>query len=153
MKNKMCGKGMDRMPNIAFRMMALVFKIRDKFVSLDKLLNEFNITKGQTIVDYGCGPGSYISKASELVGPEGRVFAVDIHELAIEAIKNAGIKFQVCPFETVMEGEYDELMNIVKDVEKSCFNAGAQELIVNLKIHLAKDSDIHFEDKTLKYQS
>jgi ubiquinone/menaquinone biosynthesis C-methylase UbiE len=80
------GKGMDRMPGFAFRMMSLIFGIRDKFVSVSSLLNEFGIEPGQTVVDYGCGPGSYIKRASELVGPQGRVFALDIHELAIEAV-------------------------------------------------------------------
>lgn len=80
-------KGMDRMPDLAFRMMALTFKIRDVFIHEEKVLNEFGIRQGQSVVDYGCGPGSYIREASKLVGKEGRVYAVDIHELAIEAVK------------------------------------------------------------------
>jgi ubiquinone/menaquinone biosynthesis C-methylase UbiE len=84
---KLFGNEMDRMPNIAFKMMALMFKIRDAFVSVDNLLEKFDIQKGQTVVDYGCGPGSYLSKASELVGPEGTVFAVDVHELAVKAVE------------------------------------------------------------------
>ncbi|MCP4757005.1 MAG: class I SAM-dependent methyltransferase [Proteobacteria bacterium] len=86
MPGGMTGKGIDRMPDWAFRGMSLIFKIRDMFVSMDGLLDEFGIDSGQTIVDFGCGPGSYIKKASELVGPEGKVFAVDIHELAIKAV-------------------------------------------------------------------
>ena len=43
-------------------------------------------------MDYGCGPGSYLRHASELVGPEGRVLAVDIHELAVEAVKKRIVK-------------------------------------------------------------
>ena len=81
------GKNMDRMPGIAFRMMKLMFAVRDRFVSVWSLLDEFGIEKGQTVVDYGCGPGSYLKHASDLVGPEGRVWAVDIHELAVEAVK------------------------------------------------------------------
>ena len=80
------GVDQDRMPNIAFKMMATVFKIRDCFFSLDKLLDQFEIKNGQTVIDYGCGTGTYISKASRLVGERGRVYAVDIHELAIEEI-------------------------------------------------------------------
>ncbi len=87
MAYKILGKGMDRMPNFAFKMMAFMFSIRDRFISLDKLLDDFHIRRGQTIVDYGCGPGTYIMKASELVGPEGKVYAADIHELAIKAIQ------------------------------------------------------------------
>jgi len=47
------------MPDRAFKMMALMFKIRDILVHRDKILDEFGIRQGQRIVDYGCGPGSY----------------------------------------------------------------------------------------------
>ena len=87
---------MDRMPDWAFRMMAFVFNISDKFKSPDKKLNPFNIQKGQTVVDYGCGTGRFLQPASELAGESGSVYAVDIHELAIESankmIKKYGLK-------------------------------------------------------------
>jgi ubiquinone/menaquinone biosynthesis C-methylase UbiE len=87
MRVNIFGRGMDRMPDLAFRIIALMFKIRDTFIQKDKLLDEFGIHQGQSIVDYGCGPGSYIRKASELVGTGGNVYAIDIHELAIESVK------------------------------------------------------------------
>ena len=54
MKKVLCGNEMDRMPNWAFKMMAFMFNLADKFKSPDKKLNPFNIQKGQTVVDYGC---------------------------------------------------------------------------------------------------
>jgi ubiquinone/menaquinone biosynthesis C-methylase UbiE len=92
MKLGIFGNNMDRMPRVAFRMMKWMFDIRDRFVSVGSLLDQFGIQKGQTVVDYGCGPGSYLRHASELVGPEGRVLAVDIHELAVEAVKKRIVK-------------------------------------------------------------
>ena len=86
MKISLFGTNMDRMPRLAFRMMKLMFDIRDRFVSVGSLLDRFGIKRGQTVVDYGCGPGSYLKQASELVGPKVRVLAVDIHELAVEAV-------------------------------------------------------------------
>jgi ubiquinone/menaquinone biosynthesis C-methylase UbiE len=71
MKNRMFGYKMDRMPNFAFRMMVAIFRIRDMVGSADTLLEEFDIREGQTVVDYGCGPGSYIARASKLVGDNG----------------------------------------------------------------------------------
>jgi ubiquinone/menaquinone biosynthesis C-methylase UbiE len=86
------GKNVDRMPGFAFRMMKVLFDVRDRFVSVSSLLDEFNIEPGQTVVDYGCGPGSYLQRASELAGPQGRVFALDIHELAIQVVTKRAIK-------------------------------------------------------------
>ena len=87
MKVRIFGNNMDGKPNVAFRIMSLMFIIRDRFLSPWSLLDEFGIERGQTVVDYGCGPGSYLRRACELVGSEGKVFAVDIHELAIKAVK------------------------------------------------------------------
>jgi len=36
------------------------------------------------VLDYGCGPGSYIKPLLELVGCSGKIFALDIHPLAIK---------------------------------------------------------------------
>ena len=92
MRLTISGKGVDRMPGFAFRMMKVIFDVRDRFVSVSSLLDEFNIEPGQTVVDYGCGPGSYIKRASELAGPRGRVFALDIHELAVQAVTKRAMK-------------------------------------------------------------
>jgi ubiquinone/menaquinone biosynthesis C-methylase UbiE len=80
------GKNRERISGVAFRMMSLLFVIRDRMISPWSILDQFGIERGQRVVDYGCGPGSYLRRASELVGPRGRVLAVDIHELAIKAV-------------------------------------------------------------------
>jgi ubiquinone/menaquinone biosynthesis C-methylase UbiE len=86
MMTRIFGRGMERIPNIAFRAMSLIFVIRDQCTTFWSVLDRFGIEKGQTVVDYGCGTGSYLRRASELVGTQGRVLAVDIHELAIKAV-------------------------------------------------------------------
>ncbi len=76
------------MSDLSFRGMELIFKVVD-FVHpyIDKRVRRFGIQPGMTVVDYGCGPGRYTTRFAHLVGERGRVFAVDIHELAIEAVK------------------------------------------------------------------
>ena len=96
MNKVFCGNEMDKMPGWAFRIMAFMFNVTDLFKPTDKKLLPFNIRKGSTVVDYGCGTGRYLKQASELVGDSGLVYAVDIHELAIESafriIKRHGLK-------------------------------------------------------------
>jgi len=87
MKNKMCGYEIEHMPNISFRLMSFVFTIRDILFSVGKKLDQFGIEKGFIIVDFGCGPGSFVEHASKLVGSGGKVYAVDIQPLAIKAVK------------------------------------------------------------------
>jgi ubiquinone/menaquinone biosynthesis C-methylase UbiE len=78
---------MEHMPNLAFRLMSFLLSIRDIFIPVGKKLDRFNIEKGYFIVDFGCGPGSYVETASKLVGSSGRVYAVDVHPLAIKAVR------------------------------------------------------------------
>ena len=45
-----------------------------------EFLEEAGLGPGMTMVDYGCGPGFVTLPAAEMVGPAGRVYALDIHE-------------------------------------------------------------------------
>jgi len=80
--------GSERMSNFSFRGMEFLFRIID-FARpyIDIRVQKFGIQPGMTVVDYGCGPGRYTTRFARLVGDRGRVFAVDIHELAIEGVK------------------------------------------------------------------
>jgi uncharacterized protein (TIGR00106 family) len=70
---------------------------------------------------------------------------------AIEQIAKSGIKYRVTPFETVLEGDLDQIFEIIKNAQNACYEAGANELITNLKIHSSKNKDLFIEDKTEKY--
>ena len=83
---KMSGYEVEHMPNIPFRLMSFVLAIRDIVFPVGKRFDQFGIDKGFIVVDFGCGPGSYVEQASKLVGDGGKVYAVDVHPLAIKAI-------------------------------------------------------------------
>lgn len=74
------------MPGWAFKLMVLTMRFRDLFKAPSNKLNNFGISSGDILIDYGCGPGRYLKKASKLVGPKGKVYAVDIHEIAMNCI-------------------------------------------------------------------
>lgn len=78
----------EKMSNTSFRMMSWAFKGIDfLYPYVKKRIKKFGIEEGMTVVDYGCGPGRYSIEFAKLVGENGKVYAVDIHELAIEAVK------------------------------------------------------------------
>ncbi len=70
---------------------------------------------------------------------------------AIKIIDQSGVRYRVTPFETVMEGEYDKLMKIIKEVQDACFKEGADELMVYIKMQIRKDRDVEIRDKMEKY--
>jgi ubiquinone/menaquinone biosynthesis C-methylase UbiE len=77
----------DRMSATSYRFLIAAFAVLDFFFPyLDRRVRRFGIREGMTVVDYGCGPGRYTTRFARLVGPKGRVYAVDIHEMAIEAV-------------------------------------------------------------------
>ena len=73
-------------------------------------------------------------------------------DAAIEVVRDSGLKYEVCPFETVMEGEYEKIMRVVRQAMEVCFKAGAEELLVNIKMQVRKGSDVTIEEKIGKYR-
>ena len=70
---------------------------------------------------------------------------------AIYVIQKSGVRFEVHPFSTIMEGEINRLIEIVHEAKNASFNAGADELLLNIQIHLKKDSSVTFEEKREKF--
>ena len=70
---------------------------------------------------------------------------------AIELIANSGLRYKVTPFETVMEGDYDKIMAVVKLAQEACYEAGAESLMTYLKIQ-SSTSDVSIDDKMEKYE-
>lgn len=74
-----------------------------------------------------------------------------IIDKAIDVIKNSGVEYRVGAMETVMQGDYKKLMAIVQQAQDACFAAGADEVVVTLKVHAKKDGDVTWEEKLEKY--
>ncbi|MCX6312905.1 MAG: thiamine-binding protein [Bacteroidetes bacterium] len=75
-----------------------------------------------------------------------------IIDKAIEVIQKSGLKYKVCPFETVMEGPYDKILTVIEDAQQACFIAGAEEVLVYVKIQRRPNADVFMEEKTGKYE-
>lgn len=76
----------------------------------------------------------------------------EIVDKAIEVIKASGLKYKVCPFETVMEGSYDLIMDTIKKVNEACLEHGADSIFANIKMQINKTEPVFIEDKTGKYE-
>lgn len=89
------------MSNFHFRFMSLGYKFRDYFKPREDVLREVGIGPGSRILDYGCGPGSYTIIAAELAGPAGKVYALDIHPLALQTVRDVASKRGLANIETI----------------------------------------------------
>ncbi len=70
---------------------------------------------------------------------------------AIEIIKKSGIKYRVCPFETVLEGYYEDIMKVVKEIHEKLYENGIDNMLVYMKIQSSAKKDVTIEDKMEKY--
>ena len=72
--------------------MALIFDIRDLFKNPRRKIDKIDLQPGYTVLDYGCGTGSYSIPAAKVVGESGNIYAADIHPIAIEKVSNKAKK-------------------------------------------------------------
>ncbi|MFX1377412.1 MAG: class I SAM-dependent methyltransferase [Promethearchaeota archaeon] len=140
--------------NIDFKFMSFFFKIRDTFHPPQKKIDKADIKTGDIVLDYGCGPGSYTLAASDVVGPSGKIFAVDINPLAIKKVKEKAGRKGVENIETIMTDCDTGLDNESIDVI-FCFDVlhdiGNKECILNEFYRLLKtNARLSFNDHHMK---
>lgn len=104
---KETGRRDEKMSNMGFRTMEWMFRIRDAVRPPGRLISEIGIREGMVVVDYGCGPGSNIRTAADLVGPAGRVIGVDIHELAVGMVTEMAKRKSLANVSATLAHGYD----------------------------------------------
>lgn len=71
----------------SFKMMSLMFKIRDIVKPRKKILQDAGLKSGMSVLDFGCGPGGYLVPLAKIVGTSGKIYALDTNPAAIEQVK------------------------------------------------------------------
>ena len=67
---------------------------------------------------------------------------VHIVDEVIAYIKSTGNSCYVGPFETTIEGDYDELMDIVKECQHIAVKAGAPSVAAYIKVSYKPEGDV-----------
>ena len=68
---------------------------------------------------------------------------------ALDVIAKSGVAFRVGAMETVMQGDYDTLMKVAKEAQQVCLQAGAEEVVVTMKVHAKRAGAVTWEEKGL----
>ena len=77
---------------------------------------------------------------------------IRIVDEVIDYIKSTGLHYFVGPCETSIEGDYDELMEIIKECQKIAVRAGAPAVSAYVKINYKPEGDIlSIEKKVTKH--
>jgi uncharacterized protein (TIGR00106 family) len=79
----------------------------------------------------------------------------DVYAVVDEAIKviaESGLKYEVGPMETTVEGDYDEIMPVVKAAQEAVVAAGSERVMTIVKIDYCP-AGVTMEEKVGKYRA
>lgn len=140
--------------NLSFHLMALKFRLRDRLHSPEKILDATGIKPGMTILDYGCGPGSFSIQAAKMVGTEGRILALDINPLALQYVQKAAEKEGLNNIQLITAEQFESIpdasvdMILLYDV-LHCFTK-APEVLARIRRVLKNDGILSVGDHNLR---
>ena len=79
--------------------------------------------------------------------------AIPIIDKAISLIQNSGLKYSVGAFETTLEGEYEKVQNLLRNIEDFCYSKKDIQFLVYTKLHICGGENITVESKTSKFRN
>lgn len=71
---------------------------------------------------------------------------------AIAIIQQSGIRHEVGPFATVVEGTYEEVIQVIHQINEHLVSRGCAEWITSLQIQIRSNGPITGDEKTEKFQ-
>lgn len=151
-RDQIHGKGREFIPNSIFRMMTFTMKTMDFFTQQsNKHFKTLGLKKNQVVVDYGCGPARYIKNASQAVGKNGKVYAVDIHPMAIQHVEKIISKHNLENVESVLAKGYscpipDNTSDVVYALDMFHMVRNPGELLYELARIVKPDGKVIIED-------
>jgi len=77
---------------------------------------------------------------------------IGVVDQVIAHIKASGLSYEVSAFETTVEGEYNTLMELVRQCSLICVEAGAPSVMTYVKIHYNPQGVWSIEEKTGKHR-
>src|SRR5690606_3838413 len=60
----------------------------------------------------------------------------------IEAIRETGFNYEVCPFETVVECRFEQLSRLLDIIHEAAWAAGTTRMLTNLKIQVDFEKNV-----------
>lgn len=70
---------------------------------------------------------------------------------AIAVIQKSGIKYEIGPFATVVEGSYEEVMAVINAINEYLYTHHCNEWITNIQLQIRSGGDITGDEKTSKF--
>ncbi len=79
--------------------------------------------------------------------------AFPVIDSAILLIQNSGLKCSVGAFETTLEGEYEKVQQVLRQVQDFCYAQKEIQFLIYTKYHVCGGENITVESKTSKFRN
>jgi uncharacterized protein (TIGR00106 family) len=79
-----------------------------------------------------------------------------VSQYVVEAqrlIKESGLKSHLSPMCTCVEGDLQEILNLVAEMHEACFRKGAKRVLTSLKIDERRDKPLTMDGKVRSVES
>jgi uncharacterized protein YqgV (UPF0045/DUF77 family) len=84
--------------------------------------------------------------------PKATSDTIKIIDKVIGLVKKSGVKYEVGPMETTMEGDLDTLLAIVREAQDIAIKNGATSVFTNVKIAYNPKGVLTIEEKVTKHR-
>lgn len=113
------------------------------FLDPDIIVTGFGIEKGMKVADFGCGAGYFTISLATKTGPEGRVYALDVQESALDSVRARARSHNLDNIETIRTN--------LEVAGSSSLGDGSQDIVLlaNILFQSNKKSDIIQEAKRI----
>lgn len=91
--------------------------------------------------------------ASIQLVPLGEIQPYPLVDQAIKTIEESGLAFEVGPFSTSVEASLKDVFALVEQIKERVWNAGGNEILINLQIHARKSGPVSSEEKVKPFRS
>ena len=97
---------------------SLAAEDREKWQQPDRVMQDLSLKAGTRVADIGCGRGYFTFRLSDAVGPQGKVFAVDVDQEALGAVREQSAR------------EHRTNIEVVADVQGAGLPAGSVDAVL-----------------------
>lgn len=94
-----------------------------------------------------------VSAAFQFVPVKGTQDPLAVIDAIIAVIQKSGLVYQVCPFETAVEGTVQQIMQLQGQILDTAQHQAGLEFLLYVKFHAAAGENRTLHEKTDKFQS
>ncbi len=86
------------------------------FINPELIVSAWEISRGETVADLGCGGGYFSLALAKAVADEGKVYAVDVRESSLESVRSRAFMERLDNVKTI-KGDLDKKNSLKKEIK------------------------------------